>query len=77
MCPSQFNFSAFYLVCWSACIDAFRSLVVQCSIANLVFLLCRQLNDELTAKTESLVQEADEVLVSIPSCIHTSSKHKA
>ena len=28
-------------------------------------LLCRQLNDELTAKTASLVQEADAVLVSV------------
>jgi len=28
-------------------------------------LLCRQMNDELSAKTASLVQEADEVLVSV------------
>jgi len=31
----------------------------------LLIVLCRQLNDELTAKTASLVQEADEVLVSV------------
>jgi len=30
-----------------------------------MLLLCRQMNDELTAKTASLVQEADAVLVSI------------
>jgi len=30
-----------------------------------VCALCRQLNDELTAKTASLVQEADAVLVSL------------
>jgi len=31
----------------------------------MLLLLYRQLNDELTAKTASLVQEADAVLVSV------------
>jgi len=40
---------------------------------TVILLLCRQLNDELTAKTANLVQEADTVLVHVFAAVSSES----
>jgi len=59
-CRQCWNRNCYNSNCWNRnCLPCRWMLVL------IMLSLCRQLNDELTAKTESLVQEADEVLVSV------------